>query len=421
VVKIQRPGIARLVATDLAALSQVARWTMYWPLIRKRADVPALLDEFSRTLWQELDYAAEADNAERFQGLFAGDRRVYVPSVYRNFSSQRVITLDDVTSIKITDYDRIEAAGIDRGVAARHLIDMYLKMIFEYGFFHADPHPGNLFVYPLPEQDAITMYGSRSPFPGRPFYIVFVDFGMVGRITDEVKAGLREMLIAVATRDAQRILSSYKMLGVLLPSADTDRIEEAQQEMLNTVWGRSVPELAQMPRGEMRQFATKYRDLLYDMPFQIPQDFIYLGRALGMLSGICTGLDPKFNPWEQLAEYAQQYVTKTLAGGGFRTIVQEAGRIGQSAISLPNQLQDVLTRVQSGNLPVRASPDERLQGQLNRIESAVAGLMNAIVFSGLLISSTVLISAGYIVPAIAGYTLTAAAALVLVLRGRSGR
>jgi predicted unusual protein kinase regulating ubiquinone biosynthesis (AarF/ABC1/UbiB family) len=416
IVKIQRPEIGRLVATDLAALSEVARWAMYWPIVRKRADVPALIDEFARTLWQELDYSAEADNAEHFQVLFANDRRVYVPAIYRAHSTKRVITLEDVTSIKITDHHRIEAAGIDRGAAARHLLDVYLRMIFEYGFFHADPHPGNLFLYPLPEEDALTMYGSEAPYSGRPFYVVFVDFGMVGHITEDVKAGLREMLIAVGTRDAQRTLNAYKMLGVLLPSADTQRVEAAQQEMLDTVWGRSVPELAQMPRSEMKQFAVKYRDLLYDMPFQIPQDFIYLGRAVGMLSGICTGLDPQFNPWQQLADYAQKYVTKTLATDGIRTIAKEAGRIGQTAISLPNQLQDVLGRIQRGDLQAQMSADESLQNTLHRLEYAIVGVARAVVFSGLLVSATLFAVAGYTIIAGIGYGLAAAAWMAVVLR-----
>jgi predicted unusual protein kinase regulating ubiquinone biosynthesis (AarF/ABC1/UbiB family) len=139
-IKVQRPGIERLVATDLAALAVIARWTMYWSVIRKRANVPALLDEFARTLWEELDYYAEARNAERFQELFADDMGVYVPHIYPQYSSRRVLTMEDVTSIKITDYAAIEQMGVDRKIVAQRLLDIYLRMIFDFGFFHADPH-----------------------------------------------------------------------------------------------------------------------------------------------------------------------------------------------------------------------------------------------------------------------------------------
>ncbi|MEL7674673.1 MAG: AarF/UbiB family protein, partial [Chloroflexota bacterium] len=150
VVKVLRPGIHSLVATDLKALGVVAGWAMKLPFIRRRANVPALLDEFSVVLWRELDYRQEARNAERFQAMFAADPGVYIPQVYPAYSTGCVLTLEDVSAIKITDYAAISAAGVDRRDVARRLVDTYLEMVFIERFFHADPHPGNLFVYPLP-------------------------------------------------------------------------------------------------------------------------------------------------------------------------------------------------------------------------------------------------------------------------------
>ncbi len=164
-VKVQRPGIERVVATDLEALKVVSRWAMLWPVINRRADVPALMAEFARTLWEELDYEAEARNAQRFMEMFAEDRRVYIPIIYPEFSRRRVLTLEDVTSIKINDKDAIDAAGVDSATAARWLLDVYLRMIFEEGFYHADPHPGNLFIYPLPEQPP-SDDSTATPYPG---------------------------------------------------------------------------------------------------------------------------------------------------------------------------------------------------------------------------------------------------------------
>ncbi len=410
-VKVQRPGIERLIATDLRALSVVARWAMRWKVIARRADVPALLDEFARTLWEEIDYEAEADHAERFAELFADDPRVYIPAVYRDTSTMRVLTLEDVTSIKITDAEAIERAGIDRAVAARRLLDIYLRMIFEFGFFHADPHPGNLFIHPLPED------AGEPGEDGRPFYVIFVDFGMVGHITPQVKAGLREALIAVATRDVSRILSAYKMLGVLLPSADTARIEEAEAEVLDTIWGKSVTEMANMPRAEMHAFAMKYRDLLYDMPFQVPQDFIYLGRAVALLSGICTLLDPNFNPWEPVARYARRVVQEE-ASGGWQVWVQEAAKLGQTALGLPNQLSDVLARLQRGDLRVQAEPSDALRADLRRVEGAVTGLTRTLMFASLLLAGTLLYINGDVLPGIGAFALAGVSWLTVVLRRR---
>lgn len=420
-VKIQRPGIERLVATDLEALRVVAGWAMRWSVVRRRADVPALLEEFAETLWQEVDYISEAQNAERFKDLFADDLRVYVPSIYPELSSRCVLTMEDVTSIKIMDREAIDAAGVDRSVAARRLLDIYLKMIFDFGFFHADPHPGNLFIYPLPERAVEEMYGSRPPgHPGRPFYIVFVDFGMVGHVTDRVMAGLREALIAVGTRDTARMLRAYQMLGVLLPSANLERIDEAGSEVLDMMWGRSVQELAQMPHEEMRSMATRYGDLLYEMPFQIPQDFIYLGRAVGILSGICTLLDPQFNPWEQVAEYAQRLVTRE-ARGNIGMLAREALSLGGTALSLPQQAQNVLHRVQRGDLAVRVQPTEELHGEIRLLESAISGLTRAIVMAGLLVAGALLYSGGDIVLGLVAFGLAGLSWITVALRRKPRR
>jgi predicted unusual protein kinase regulating ubiquinone biosynthesis (AarF/ABC1/UbiB family) len=417
VIKIQRPGIEHLVATDLAAVRVVSRWAMLWPLISKRADVPKLIDEFARTLWEELDYRAEADNAERFRELFADDQTVYVPEIYRQYSADRVLTLEDVTSIKITDFDAIDASGVDRRVVARRLLDVYLRMIFDFGFFHADPHPGNLFVYPLPAKTNTEVAGQEAEPEEQPFYIVFVDFGMVGRITDQVKRGLRELLIAVGTRDSKRVLKAYQTLGVLLPSADLNRIEEAQAEAMDYAWGKNTSELMQMSRGEMHDFALKYRDLLYKMPFQVPQDFIYLARAVGMLSGMCTALDSDFNPWEPMAGYGQKLVAQEMQQTP-ELLLKELLAMAQVAVGLPRQAQDVLSRFQEGRVEVQVAPAEGLARDIHRLESAVVGVTRALIFASLLGASTWLYTDGQTLLGEIGYGLAGIAWLALVFRRR---
>ncbi len=308
VVKVQRPSIVDIVSTDLAVLHIVMRIMMVWKLIAKRADMPSLLEEFSEILWQELNYRLEVDNAKRFQEYFEDDFGIYIPDVYEKYSTKRVITLEDVTSIKIADVEAMDEAGIDREEAARRLFNTYMRMIFDLGEFHADPHPGNLFIYPIPDEDADRMYGPSWREHSRPFYVIFIDFGMVGQITREIRAGLWETMIAVGTQDADRMMMGYKKLGVLLPSADIRLLKQAQDEALSTVWGKSTMEMVNMSEEEMAYFGRKYRDLLYDMPFQVPQDFIYLARAVGMLSGLCVALNPNFNPWSLIGRYARRFM-----------------------------------------------------------------------------------------------------------------
>ncbi len=288
VVKVQRPGIASIVTVDLSALQRVGGWLMRYRPVREHADVPALLREFSATVYEEIDYQKEANNAETFFENFKDNKLVNVPRVVRSLSTLRVLTLEDVYAIKITDYDAITAAGIDRSEVARKLSDTYLKQIFEDSFFHADPHPGNLFITPLPPAKS-TAKGSKSK--AVRWQLTFVDFGMVGRVPENLRKALRETVIAIGTRDAARLIKSYKELGFLLPGADTQALEQASAAVFDRFWGMSMSELRKVRPSEVRDIGHRVRDVMVETPFQIPNDLLMLVRTVAILSGMCTGLD----------------------------------------------------------------------------------------------------------------------------------
>jgi len=260
VVKIQRPFIDQLIDVDFSALRRVAGWLMRYKPIRKRVDLRALIAELETTVHREIEYLSEGKNAEVFSANFAERKRIHVPRVVWSQTTQRVLTLENVYAIKITDYDAITAAGIERAEVAKVLFDTYLKQIFEDGFFHADPHPGNLFVTPIP-----AVQGTKSSWQ-----LTFVDFGMVGHVPEELRDGLRELLIGIGTRNAGRVVESYRILGVLLPGADLKLLEQAEAQLFDRFWGMSMSELRKVNHGEMRQFAMQFRELMYEMPFQLP-------------------------------------------------------------------------------------------------------------------------------------------------------
>ncbi len=188
VIKVLRPGIIELCYTDLAAMFTVAKIANRFKFINRRMDAVALIEEFGRVLLEELSYKHEARNAARFSEMFKDDLGVYVPTVYTEHSTDCVLTLEDVTTIKLDDYAALEAAGISRRAVATRLMDTYLRQVFEEGFFHADPHPGNLFIYPLPpDNDA---YKAQEGGDGNPFYLIFIDFGMIGTLTPQIINGL---------------------------------------------------------------------------------------------------------------------------------------------------------------------------------------------------------------------------------------
>ena len=374
VVKVQRPNIDQLIDTDLAAIQRVAGWLQKYPPISRRADVPALYREFAKTLYEEIDYQAEAQNAETFAKNLDNLPNVYIPKVVWSHCTERVLVLEDVTAIKISDYEAITAAGIDRKAVAKRLFDTYLQQIFRDGFFHADPHPGNLFVTPVSPEDP------RDP-EGTGWVLTFIDFGMVGHVPPNIKAGLREMVIGVGTRDAARVVKSYQMLGVLLPGADLEKIEQAEEEIFDRFWGKSMQELQQIDYAEMREFAKQYRDLLYEMPFQIPSDMLYLGRCVAILSGMCTGLDPDFNVWRGLAPFAQELIAED-AGDLWDEMLDQAFTWGKLLIGLPQRLDSTLTKLERGKIAMQ-NPD--LERRLENMERANRKLIGAVVFAALLL------------------------------------
>ncbi|MCP4543743.1 MAG: AarF/ABC1/UbiB kinase family protein [Chloroflexi bacterium] len=368
VVKIQRPNIETIVATDLAALRTVGKWLHRYPPIRKRADIPMLLDEFSHVLHEEIDYLAEGRNAETFAANFADRPDVLVPRVAWTHTTRRVLALENVFGIKITDYDAITAAGVDRAEVARRLFDTYLKQIFDDGFFHADPHPGNLFVFPGDDE-------------GNSWRLTFVDFGMAGRVPPNLRAGLREGTIAIGTRDAGRMIKAYEMMGVLLPHADLELLEKAEAQMFERFWGKSMAELQQISHKEMVEFAREFRELIYTMPFQVPQDLILLGRTIAILSGICTGLDPQFNIWESVVPFAQKLIAEE-ALSGWEFWVGELGGVARALLTLPRRTEAVLGQMERGEIAVRVP---QLSKQMSRLEQVARRMVGSVVFAAMLL------------------------------------
>jgi len=381
VVKVQRPFIDQLIEVDLAALRQVGSWLQKYPPVAKRVDVPSLLEEFSTITRQEVDYQAEGRNAETFNINFKDVRRVHVPRVVWSHTTRKVLVLEDVFAIKITDYDAITAAGIDRADVANELFETYLKQIFEDGFFHADPHPGNLFVTPVPSPQ-----GSGKI----DWCLTFVDFGMVSQVPQNLRMGLREMLISVGTKDAARLVRVYQTLDVLLPGADLKLIEQAEAELFDLFWGKSMSELRKINHIEMFRFADKFRELMYNMPFQLPQNLLMLGRTVAILSGMCTGLNPDFNLWTQLSPYAGKLVSDE-AGSNWRVWLDELGNVLKELIALPSQAGRVLSKLEHGDLTVQMPVVSR---HLGSIEKAINRVTGSIIFAALFLGGIVLFSEG---------------------------
>lgn len=377
VVKVQRPGIEEIVDVDLAALRRVAAWLSRVQVVRDHVDLPALLEEFAHTSRQEIDYLHEAQNAERFAADFAGDARVSVPDVAWERTTRRVLTLEDVTAIKINDVEGLRAAGIDPARVAVAFADVMFDQLFSHGFFHADPHPGNIFVTPVERVSADAEPGWR---------LTFIDFGMMGEVPDRLRHGLQQLIIAVASRNSAKMIESIRAVGVLLPSADTGELERAMTALFARFGGMGFAELQKVDPREFQAFATEFGDVVRSLPFQLPENFLLIIRAVSLTSGMCSSLDPAFNVWDAVEPYADRLI-RDERGNVVQAVGREVASTAAVMARLPRRLDDIITRAENGRLVADAP---KLDHRLRRLERIGRRAISAVLFAALLISGAVL-------------------------------
>jgi predicted unusual protein kinase regulating ubiquinone biosynthesis (AarF/ABC1/UbiB family) len=382
VVKIQRPGIDQIVDVDLRALRRVAVWLSRIRLVSDRVDAPALVEEFAHTSLEEIDYLHEAANAERFEQDFGGDPRVGVPEIVWERTTRRVLTLQDVTAIKINDIEGLKAAGIDPAEVAIEFASVMFDQLFKDGFFHADPHPGNIFVTPAaapPPEDP-------DAAPGRQWTFTFIDFGMMGEVPEGLRRGLRRVLIAAASRDGKGMVDGIREVGVLLPSADTTELERAMTKLFARFGGMGFAELQEVDPREFRAFAIEFGDVVRSLPFQFPENFLLIIRAMSLTSGMCSSLDPAFNIWDAVEPYAGQLIRQE-GGNVVQAFGKQAVSVAGTVARLPQRLDDLTTRIEEGRVSVQ-SP--RLERRMASLERTGRRIISTVLFAALFIGGIVL-------------------------------
>ncbi|GAB6856130.1 ABC1 kinase family protein [Microbacterium xylanilyticum] len=414
VVKVQRPGIDQVVATDLAALRRVAGWLRRIRFIADRVNAPALVEEFAQTSLEEIDYIHEAAAAERFAEAFVDDPRVDAPLVAWERTTRRVLTLSDVTAIKINDVEALRAAGIDPAEVARVFAEVMFDQVFTHGFVHADPHPGNIFVTPhqaggvgmpgastgpssrfaVPERGAKLRDEGRSgtgesaggPHPA--WRLTFIDFGMMAEVPEGIRHGLRTLFIAAASRDGKGMVAAAQEIGVLMPSAENRDLERALSALFARFGGMGFAELRDVDPREFQSFAVEFGDTMRSLPVQLPEGLLLLIRAVSLTSGMCSGLDPQFNIWESIEPYA----TRLLADES-GNIVQDfaAQTVANAGIlwRLPRRIDDLITRVDDGSVAFDTS---RIERRLDRIDGLIRRGVSALLFAALLIGGALVLA-----------------------------
>jgi predicted unusual protein kinase regulating ubiquinone biosynthesis (AarF/ABC1/UbiB family) len=307
-VKVQRPNLEATITGDLEILKKVANFVERFPQLNENADWSGMLREFNETIHEEMDYAAEGRNAERFKENFKNWQNVHVPKIYWNATTSRVLTMEYIHGTKVTDLERLESQGISPAKVNRLLIRTYLKQLLEDGFFHADPHPGNLLV----------MADGR---------LAFFDFGMVGRITPELQSKMIDAFFHVVGKEPAGIAQDLIDLDFLKPGTNPNVVKPVVEKMFEFHLNLKLKDV------NFKELTYDLADVMYDYPFRLPSNFTYIMRALMTLEGIGIITDPEFNFFETAKPYAKEFMLRR-EGKDFRKMFvdkmmgrDEAGKI----------------------------------------------------------------------------------------------
>lgn len=281
-VKVQRPGLAQQITRDLYILRWLAEFATR-RISQVRSDLVGIMDEFGARIFEEMDYTHEGENARRFAALYGHLRDIYVPCIYEAYTARRVLTMEWITGTKLTNIERLNAQGID----ATYLIDVgvqcSLRQLLEHGFFHADPHPGNLLATP----------------DGK---LAYLDFGMMSEVKPYQRYGLIEAVVHMVNRDFEGLAQDYVKLEFLTPDTDLSPIIPALSEVFSNVLGASVAEL------NFKSITDEFSALMYEYPFRVPAYYALIIRSLVTLEGIAINVDPDF----KVLSKAYPYIAKRL-------------------------------------------------------------------------------------------------------------
>lgn len=367
VVKVQRPGLRKLFEIDLQILKGITRYFQNHPEWGKGRDWLGIYEECCKILWEEVDYLNEGRNADSFRRNFRGHDWVHVPRVYWRYASPRVLTLEYMPGIKISHYEALEAAGLDRKVLAQLGAKAYLHQLLNDGFFHADPHPGNIAV---------------NPDGG----LIFYDFGMMGQIKPVTRERLLDTFFGIAQKDGDRVVKSLVELGALAPADDMGPVRRSVQYMLDHFMDKPFEEQS------VNAISDDLYEIAYDQPFRFPATFTFVMRAFSTLEGVGKGLDPDFNFMEVAKPFAMQLMTNGNSpdGGLLNELSRQAAQVSTTAFGLPRRIEDTLDKLERGDLRVRVRSTET-DRILRRIGGVNMGTNYTLLTCAFTVSATILL------------------------------
>ena len=350
VVKVQRPGVEVVAERDLEILLHLARLVSERTGLGEQYDLVGLVEEFGATLRDELDYTREGRNADTFRELFRDEPSLVIPRVHWTHTTARVLTMERLQGIKVSDVDALDAAGIDRRALAERAVAIMLQEVFVHGFFHADPHPGNFFV----------LEGGR---------IGLMDFGMVGRLDETTKAALLRIAVAVSRRDPDRLVDALLAAGLGGESASRAALRRDLGHLVNRHIDRPLKDIV------AREFVNEMHEVIRRHRLQMPTELAQLIKLIAMSEGLGVRLDPEFRLFEFAAPYFQKF---WLEGRSPLALSRKLGAdlfdLADLSVGLPRRAERLLTRIEREGLPtaVRLQGLDPVMAELSRIANRLS-------------------------------------------------
>ena len=295
-VKVQRPNLEEIISFDVVILYRLVKLTnRFLPRANENADWEGMLREFHSTIFEEMDYVKEGRNADRFRYNFRTWRPIRVPKVYWSHTTPRVLTLEFIRGTKVIDIEQLKARRISAVKVNRLLVRTYLKQLLEDGFFHADPHPGNLLVMDSG-------------------HLAFFDFGMVGRITPRLQSQMIDAFFHVVGRDVHGLGQDIINLNFLKPGVDAETVRPVVEGLFTHYLNLRLGEV------NFKELTYDLAEVIYEYPFRLPANFTYIMRALMTLEGIGIVTDPEFSFFETAKPYAKEFMLRR-EGKRFRQLI----------------------------------------------------------------------------------------------------
>ncbi len=366
-VKVLRPGIEQIIHIDLKSLQIAIRMLKRMTTIGNYVDTDALYQEFDDTIKDELDFEKEGKHAEMVQANFLENMNINIPQIYWKYSSRKVLTMEFMEGVKINQLEKLDELAIDRKELAKNILEIYLQMIMVDGFFHADPHPGNVLV----QADG---------------KIALIDFGMVGRVTESMKKGLVSLAIAIYMKDASSAIDALNQLGFLRRNADL----QVFSKNLTLLFEQVMSEKADLSFAVVGDNSEELRDFLYSQPFQLPANTTFLGKAVFTVIGISSALDPEIDLVQEVKPFVEEMMNTDFKGNVFSTILDQGKGFIKGIVPTVRKFSSIVTKMDASDFIVKLSPLQEkkiLAGQMQQTNRLVRVIIAGALFvSGIILT-----------------------------------